>query len=82
MHTLLGLDQFFAFEDVETAEKHFRKALEQNTQFSPGLVALGELERTTFRFEEAKETYKQALREDPQEPIALTGFLEVCMEER
>ena len=61
--TLIGLEKFFAFED-ETSEKHLRQALAINNEFSPTLVALGELERFTLRGEEARETYKQVLRED------------------
>ena len=57
-------------------------ALEVNPRYVPALVAVGEIMSLSADFARARKCFRLALKEDPQQKMALKGIIKVCVDSR
>ena len=77
-HTQMALTFVFN-EDFLSALKTLVKVLEEDSCFVPALVATGELMMRRGHWELARNCFKRALKEDPQQNISLKGLVKACV---
>lgn len=78
-HNNLGT-AYLAEGDFRAAKKHLKKALSLRPRFPEAWCGLGKMHRVMLNGEEAETCYQRALKIDPHQEDALTGFAELLID--